>query len=304
MASQAAHLIIAYDQGKQTYQKLRTFDKKKWSERDYLETALRVICITSELYVAKTQGECATLKERIDPLNERLKERDEFMDDLCSKSHEEIYKFFESQPLDNWINISIREKLLKEFGEKSLNAIFAQTCSFIATLTLNIHDKEKIKDVIEYNFYLLFEFEKVVTGSDIWARRIQKMKEIKDMSLVNELKQIWYSKFGEHAPAVDLANLNYKPIPFKFINDEVLKEFKCPLTQEAIRYPVTARNPHGNDFIFEKRAIVSRIRRARRSGGAYKYNGIEIKITDLREHLHFRLLIEERLKMLKQENII
>ncbi len=120
--------------------------------------------------------------------------------------------------------------------------------------------------------------------------------------LVCNLKNVfanWYEVRSAQSPGLDLDNLDYEPIPEEFEDDEILKNFICPITQAPMRYPVTAPNDNrGPDHHFERRAILAWLQ----NHNTHPITRAPLNENDLRENLEMRAIIEMRLGQLMELN--
>ncbi|MBA3720907.1 MAG: hypothetical protein H0W88_00725 [Parachlamydiaceae bacterium] len=106
----------------------------------------------------------------------------------------------------------------------------------------------------------------------------------------------WYALKSAGAPKVDITNLVYNKIPEAHHENEVFKQFICPITYEPIRFPVTAPNTSGGpDHHFERSAIVKWLIEGRKTNPV---NNLPLDIKVLKENFDMRKIIEDEMNRL------
>ncbi len=104
----------------------------------------------------------------------------------------------------------------------------------------------------------------------------------------------WYAKKAAIAAGIEY-DLNYERIPEKHFENKIFKLFKCPITLEPIRYPVTAPNRQGGpDHHFERAAILEWLKK----NNTNPVTNLELHIHELKENHDMREIIEAEMTRL------
>lgn len=185
--------------------------------------------------------------------------------------------------------------LKQELNKCQMHSIIYQTGAVASCITHKVCDNKPVMDrdvtsrlgTIVYTVGQATQQPYLEKGGAVLTATVS-------MDKLKERFHHWYSRHAKDAPPIEYS-INYMSIPSNYEYNRIFQQFICPLTKKPIRYPVTISNPLGNDYHFERKAILNWLR----THNTNPITNSPLFVHELRENLQMRQIIETEIKRLK-----